>query len=461
MTEKRQEGLGQPVARGMSRRYFLKVGASGLAGAALLGGTGCGGHGNEAVEFTFSFGPDPSGTLRDLVRRFNEHFDGVYKVYYREMSAEASQYLRELRTEFYSRSGDITLIGGDVTWLAQFAADGHVKGIFKDFPDEEQSKYLDGPLDTNTYGGKIYGVPWFTDGGILYYRRDLFEQAGLDPDSPPTTWKELKQRVQDVWEDQQERQVTRTPYGFVFQGANYEGGVVNALEYIYSHGGRVLAEEDENSRVDIDSPESLAGLEMERSMVTEGIAPPEVADYNEEDSYKTFLDGNAVFLRGWPVAYSRAADPDSSNVVKQKNIGWARLPEGEGGESVSVLGGWNFYINAYSEPKKQDAAYEFVKFATSTEQQKYRATEGGFLPTLKSLYDDEQDQDELPVTKRSAEVLEVRTESRPALPYYSDISLAMAEQFNASLKGVKGEVSPKLALQELQSRLEDIIESGS
>ncbi|MDQ3429565.1 MAG: hypothetical protein M3479_06435, partial [Actinomycetota bacterium] len=64
--------------RSMSRRGFLRVGGSALAGAALLGVAGCSGTGGQsssgATEFTFSFGPDNSGSLEEIVRRFNERF---------------------------------------------------------------------------------------------------------------------------------------------------------------------------------------------------------------------------------------------------------------------------------------------------------------------------------------------------------------------------------------------------
>ena len=79
------------------------------------------------------------------------------------------------------------------------------------------------------YEGAIYGVPWFTDAGMLYYRKDLLEQAGFS--EPPKTWAEMEEMVKKV------RGETGTRYGFVFQGADYEGGVVNGLEFIWSSGG--------------------------------------------------------------------------------------------------------------------------------------------------------------------------------------------------------------------------------
>ncbi|MCV4784126.1 extracellular solute-binding protein, partial [Escherichia coli] len=91
-----------------------------------------------------------------------------------------------------------------------------------------RKKFLDGPIEANTYKGKIYGVPWFTDAGMFYYRKDLLEQAGYS--GPPETYEELKEMALKVTRD------TGTRFGYVFQGAADEGGVVDALEYVWNFG---------------------------------------------------------------------------------------------------------------------------------------------------------------------------------------------------------------------------------
>ena len=125
-------------------------------------------------------------------------------------------------------------------------------------------------------------------------------------------------------------------------------------------------------------------------------------------------------------------------------------------QSFSGLGGWNFYLNATSSEEEKDAAYEFVKFATSPEQQKYRALNGSFLPTLEALYDDEEIVDEVPVISLGEKAIK-NARPRPLSPYYSDMSLVMAEQFNASLKGVK---SPEEAARTLDQELRAIVDSA-
>ncbi len=432
----------------MSRRDFLKISGAGLAGAALLGVAGCGGGGGGggAVGITFATTPDPTGTFQKLIDQFNSDNEGQIEVSYREMPPDSGQYFDQMKTEFQGGSTSISVFEGDVTWPAQFALPGFVLDLSDRFTEEEQQGFLEGPLQSDVYEGGIYGVPWRTDTGFLYYRRDLLKEAGIS--EPPTTWDELKQQAGMVQKN------SGTQYGYVFQGANYEGGVVNGLEYINSAGGNVLDPNDPNT-VTVDSSEARKGLTTERSMVEDGIAPQAVSTYKEDESTATFLNGDAVFLRNWPYVYAQAGDSKVSYIT-QDQVGIAPLPASSGGQSVSGLGGWNLMINALAEPDVQDAAYELIKFMTIAEQQRTLAVEGAYLPILQKLYDDQEVLDAVPVIALGKEATQ-NTKPRPVSPFYSDMSLAMAEQFNASLKG---EADPETATSTLQKKLTDIIEQG-
>src|SRR4051794_38310579 len=437
------------AARKISRRRFIEISGAGLAGMALLEITGCGGGGGGggAGEFTFAMGQDTTGALPVMVDNFNAEYAGQYTANYREMPTDTGQYFDQLRTEFQAGGGDIDLIGGDVIWPAQFAAVGYILDLSDRFTEEERQAFLPGPVESNTYDGKVYGVPWYTDVGLLYYRKDLLEQSGFF--EPPATWDELKEQALRTVQN------SGTKNGFIFQGANYEGGVVNGLEYVYSHGGAVLDEDDQN-KVVIDSPEAAAGLQTERSMVEEGVAPEAVTTFTETESEALFLRGESVFLRTWPQLYSKANDPEQSN-IEQAQVGVAPLPAGKGGRSAGGLGGWNFFINAASDPQTQNAAYEFIRFATSPEQQRFYALEGSRLPILQELYEDQEVLDAVPVIKLAGEQTLQDARPRPVSPFYSDMSLEMAKQFNASLKG---EVSPEEVTQTLQEKLTEIIRQG-
>lgn len=429
---------------GLSRREFLKAGGAGLAGLAALGAYGCGGSSSGGDEIVFSWISDDTGVLPKLIESYNARSQSSAKVRFRTMAQESDQHFDQLRTEFQAGSADIDVVGGDVVWPAQFAAQGWLTDLTERFT--ERDEFLPGPMQAMTYEGKVYGVPWYTDSGLLYYRKDLLEKSGFS--RPPKTWDELKQQALTVKQD------AGIESGFVFQGAEYEGGVCNACEYIWNHGGDVLDPEDP-SRVIVGSPESVAAFTTLRSLIEDGVARRAVLQYAEDESQAAFLQGDAVFLRNWPYVYSLVGDPAQSKLEKSQ-VGIAPLPVGEeGAQSYSTLGGWNFFINATSQ--KQDQAWDFIEWITAPEQQKTIALEGSRLPVRRSLYEDREILENVPVARLGKETIIQNTRPRPVSPVYSDVSLELAEKFNAALGG---EMSPEAAVEALQQELSVIAEQG-
>jgi multiple sugar transport system substrate-binding protein len=426
----------------LSRQDFLKLGGVGIAGLALLGAPGCGGGEAGSGKVVFSFFPDGSGGIQHLIDKFNEQNKGKFQVTHQSINLDTRGYFDKLKTDFQSGGGEIDVIGGDVPWTAEFAENGWIVDVSSRFPECERGKFVNGQIQSLTYEGKIWGKPWYADAGLLYYRKDLLEQSGFS--EPPKSWEELKEMAEKVVQD------SGTRYGFVFQGANNETGVCNGLEYIWTHGGEVLG----GDRVIIDSPESVAGLTTEKSMISEGVAPQAVAIYTFSGSDAAFLNGDSVFCRNWPYMYGLAGNPDMSK-IEPEQVGVSPLPVGEGqGQTASCLGGWNMLINASSE--MQDEAWDFVQFMTSEENQKAYTLSASTLPTFNALYNDREILEEVPVVALSSKALQ-NARPRPISPYYSEMSRQMAEQFNNVLRGA---ISPEVAVETLQGELQRIIQQG-
>lgn len=148
---------------------------------ALFGVSGCGVSRGESGEASliFSAYPDQTGTTRCLVDRFNRTNEGAVQVELREMPADVGQHLDQLRTEFQAGGGDIDVILGSSLWLAQFAANGWISDLSDRFAEDARRRYVDSMITANTYEGSIFGVPWFTEAGLLYHRQDLLEESGF------------------------------------------------------------------------------------------------------------------------------------------------------------------------------------------------------------------------------------------------------------------------------------------
>jgi multiple sugar transport system substrate-binding protein len=426
-----------------TRRDFLKRGGAGVAGISLLGLAACGGDsgGDGVQKLVVGMTTEHEKTVNPQIKRFNAANRNV-QARVRIFPSDSSQYFDRIRTQLQAGSGDVDVIAGDVAWPAQFATNGWIADLSDRFPEAERRKHIAGAIAGNVYQGKIYGVPWYTDCGLLFYRKDLLEKAGFS--EAPATWDELKEMAAKVKRD------AKVKNGLVFTGAIYEGGTVLGTEFIRCAGGDIL----DGDKVTIGSPRALEGLRLQQSLVAEGIAPKAVADYKEDEITAAFLRGDTVFMRQWPYIYDNVADKKQSK-IEYDQLGISRVPVVAAGTApTNVGGGWNFYLNAASG--SQDAAWRLIEFLAAAPQQKRHALDGNFLPTVTSLYKDPQVVDKLPAVKFGGEAVK-QTTTPPVSPYYSDMSLAMSKQFNAN---VLGSVTPEQAAETLQDQLSSIVERG-
>ena len=286
---------------------------------------------------------------------------------------------------------------------------------------------------------------------MLFYRKDLLDKSGFT--APPATWSELSQVAQQVMQD------SGTRYGFVFQGADYEGGTANAAEFIWSAGGELVANQvtvsgmvvntvRERDRVLVDSDAAARGLDMARLLVSENVAPTAVADFREQEALDAFVAGDAVFLRSWPYAFNALLQAGFT----MDQIGVAPLPAmAEGGASASCLGGWNLMINVNSSKAQKDAAWQLIRYLTTPRQQQRQAREAGLLPIVEALYEDAELVDSVPVIAMGKQVLTSQLRTRPMSPFYNEISSSIAGVFNRTLQGeLTGEEAAAILDKELR-----------
>lgn len=233
-------------------------------------------------------------------------------------------------------------------------------------------------VKSNTVEGRLIAMPWFTDAGLLYYRKDLLEKY---KQTIPRTWAELTATASLI-QHSERSSGQRHMWGYVWQGRPYEGLTCDALEWIVSHGGGSIVEP--SGAVTVDNPATIAALRMAKSWIGD-ISPTSVLGAREEESRAMFQSGNAVFLRNWPYVWSVVNAPDSP--VRNK-VGIAVLPRGANGAAGATLGGHQLAVSKYS--RHSDLAIELVMFLTGRGEQKRRAIKLGVSPTIGSLYQDAQ-----------------------------------------------------------------------
>lgn len=337
-----------------------------------------------------------------------------------------------------SRSSDVDVMMIDIAWPGLLAP--HLIDLGEHLGDKARGDFFPALIEANTVAGRLVALPWYTDAGLLYYRRDLLEKY----DRPvPETWAEMADTAALI--QQQERNAGQGAlWGYVFQGRAYEGLTCNALEWIAGYGGGGII--DRSGEITVNNPQSAAALAQAASWIG-SIAPRGVLNYTEEEARGVFQTGNAVFMRNWPYAWSLAQQAGSA--VKG-SVGVAPLPYGPEGESVSTLGGWNFAVSRYSQ--HPDAAAELVRFLTGPDIQRRHALQNGMNPTRPALYDEPE------VLTANPTMSVLRPVLRDALPRpaavtndsYARVSNAV---FNTTHSVLSGEVQPAAALSSLEQTL--------
>jgi len=339
---------------------------------------------------------------------------------------------------------DVFLI--DVAWIAQFAASGWLCPLDEYIKrDKFDIKNLFSQIvnQVDKYKGRIIALPVYIDCGVLYFRKDLIKKYNC---SIPATWDELIKCAKLVQKAQ--RKSNPLFFGFLWQGAQYEGLVCNFLEFATSNNGGV---EIKDGRIKLFSKENLEALTLMRDLIKKfHISPPNTCtEMKEEETRILFEQGNALFERNWPYAWRLHEAKGSS--VKGK-VGVALLPGFYPEKHACTLGGWHIGISKYSDMK--DAAWEFVKFVLSYEIQKGLALELGWNPVHKKLYFDEEIKNKLPYFGILQKAIEFSV-ARPAVPYYPRISEILQREINAAISGRK---NPEEALKEAQRQAQKVIE---
>ncbi|MDQ7784023.1 MAG: ABC transporter substrate-binding protein [Desulfomonilaceae bacterium] len=353
----------------------------------------------------------------------------------REIGPHSSTAAHALVTQkLKNRDPKLDVFMMDVTWPPEFAAAGWASSLDRFFAEEQRQDFFPGAIRACTFRGKLYGIPFWTSGGLLYYRKDLLQKYGFDP---PTTWEQLVRQADTIVRG--ERKDNPALKGYSGQFKQYEGLVCDMQEFVLSNNGRLLDYESRKSTIGL--PANLQAVRFVRDRIIGKIASRGVLTYEEPESLHVFIQGHAVFLRNWPYAWAISNDPNKSRVAGLVDI--TVLPHFPGGQSASTLGGWQFAMSRFST--KKQLAWTFIEFMTSPRIQKILAIDASQAPARKSVYRDPEVLEKNPHFAKLSAVFE-NTRPRPAMPLYPLYSAILQRFYH---KAISHERSPleKLAEQ--------------
>jgi multiple sugar transport system substrate-binding protein len=308
------------------------------------------------------------------------------------------------------------LVYMDVIWTGKFAAAGWLLDLSDRIPEDELKAFMDKDVEAGRYKDKLYRIPLRSDAGMLYYRTDLLEQIGA---KPPETFEDLVKTSQQL----QEKKATR--WGYVWQGAQYEGLPAMFVEILEGFGGFWV--NSETNEVGLDQPEAIKAVEFLRSAIDKNISPPGVTSYREEDTRRLFVSGESAFLRNWPYVWATANEAGSE--IKGK-VGIKPMVHIPGAKSGACLGGWGMGIAKTS--KHPQEALKAIQYFTSKEAQRRFTLETASISSRRDLFSDPEIIAKYPHYPKFQKLVESAV-LRPPIAQYAQASDILQRYLNSAL----------------------------
>lgn len=317
---------------------------------------------------------------------------------------------------------DVSLVG--TTWMGEFATLGGLEPT----PDTiDPAQFFEGAWDTTVVDGVSYGVPWYVETRLIYYRTDLAEEGGFN--QAPANWDELTQLAEATVEGGAEYGISLQPGGI--------GAWQTFMPFFWQAGGEIV---DDENNFTLDSEACTASLAYYDSFFEAGLSSSTVSDVPVEAQ---FADGTVgAFISGpWMIGIvtDAGADPET----------WAVAHQPTETAGTSFVGGGNLAVFEQSDNK--DAAWAFVEYLSQPATQVTWYETVNDLPAARAAWDDEAlAGDEL--LSAFGEQLD-DAKSPPAIPTWEQVASAIDGQVE---QVTVGDTSPEDACAAMQEEAESI-----
>jgi multiple sugar transport system substrate-binding protein len=322
------------------------------------------------------------------------------------------------------KTPDVSLIGS--TWMGEFAEADGLEPTPEGLVDEKA--FFPGAWDSTVVGGTSYGVPWYVETRVLFYRTDMAQKAGWN--EPPKTWDELKQFAKDL------QTKGGSEYGLYVQPGQ-TGAWQHFMPFAWQNGAEMTnAAETEYT---IDNPATVEALDYYKSLFTAGLSQTRLLDPGELE--QGFADGTyGSFINGpWYTGLVEDAG------LKPNLYTVAPIPGKDAAPGTSFIGGGNLAVFAGADNRK--GAWKLVQWLTEPQTQSdWYQTMGGLPAVQESWSSGELASD--PKLSVFGDQLE-HAASPPAVPTWEQVAAVLDSDIE---KAVKGAVPTKEAVADMQSQ---------
>ncbi|MEM7333956.1 MAG: ABC transporter substrate-binding protein [Chloroflexota bacterium] len=301
---------------------------------------------------------------------------------------------------------------------------------------------LPGFRDAGSWEGIPYGIFMNTDMRVLVYNKRLFEEAGLDPNQPPTTWDELLEFSE----------VLNNPpavYAMQFPGASEEQLSMRWYMFLRGAGGDIL---DSDGCAAFNSSAGVEAANLYKQMIEDGYTPIDVLSTSANDNDKALAGGTYAMgiVGSWFFNFAKEAGIDTVEAFNE-TFGVAAVPSPDGSASPPSAGGWTVALPEGSEHK--ELAWEFITIAMNQANHRDWALARGYVPVRASLTGDPEFNDVIPFFDTLEDLLPI-AQTRPAIPQYGQLSAEVQMALQAVMLG---EADAQEALDAAAGNVNDIL----
>jgi multiple sugar transport system substrate-binding protein len=429
--------VSRPQRRGILRRVpRLRLFGAGVTGLALastaLAACGTSSAATGPVTLNFYQPDDPSGAIATAAKNCSAASGGKYTISYNKLPKAADDQRLQMARRMAAADPSMDILGLDVTWEAEFAEAGWILPWTGTYKQQAEAGTLKVPLETATWKGKLYAVPYNSNTQLLWYRSDLVK-------TPPTTWDQMISDAEQLAKEGK-------PHLIEIQGAQYEGTTVWFNTLVASAGGSILT--PDGTKASLGAP-AVKALEIMKKLATSKAADPSLPVQMEDQNRLAMEAGTAAFELNYPFVY-----PSMKTLQPKlfKHFRWALYPRVSANEPAHVtIGGTDMAISKYSP--HPDLAFQAALCLRNKQNQLNAAVKGGLPPTLESLYHDPA---MFPNYPFHADILTSLQQAsvRPKTPAYQNISIVISH-----LVSPPAGIQPVSTEQTMASQINDALQS--
>jgi multiple sugar transport system substrate-binding protein len=304
---------------------------------------------------------------------------------------------------------DVSQMGTDM--MGQFVETGALEPVGAGI---DPSVFFESAWQTGVVDGQAYGVPWYVETRVLYYRTDVAEKAGIT--AAPATWDDLKAMAKAM------QSAGGAEFGISLGTKNSQ----EYLPFVWSNGGDVVGEDGNFA---LDSPAAVEALTFYDSFFEEGLTPKSVPE--GFDITPAFVSGTHPMFFSGPWHLGLITDAGGADIEGK----WAVVPMPKKVTGTSFVGGSNLVV--FKDSPNKDAAWAFVQFMADPANQVAWYAEATVLPAVQSAWDDPALADDPNVAVFGQQLQD--TKAPPPIPTWNEVGTAI----NDNLERVTtGDVAP-------------------